>query len=59
VSQCTCGPLRPELYKSGALALEMGVQSGAAMSPECAVVKMMLALAHPDVALGQPLAGEL
>lgn len=58
-SQCHLGPLKPELYKSGALALEMGVEAGPQMTPECAVVKMMLCLAHPDIPLGQPLAGEL
>jgi L-asparaginase/Glu-tRNA(Gln) amidotransferase subunit D len=58
-SQCHLGPLKPELYKSGALALEMGVEAGPQMTPECAVVKMMLCLAYPDIALGQPLAGEL
>jgi hypothetical protein len=30
-----------------------------AVTPECAVVKMMLCLAHPDLPLGQPIAGEL
>jgi L-asparaginase/Glu-tRNA(Gln) amidotransferase subunit D len=58
-SQCHLGPLKPELYKSGALALEMGVEAGPQMTPECAVVKMMLCLAYPDLSLGQPLAGEL
>ncbi len=58
-SQCHLGPLKPELYKSGALALEMGVEAGPQMTPECAVVKMMLCLAYPDISLGQPLAGEL
>lgn len=58
-SQCHLGPLNPELYKSGALALEMGVEAGPQMTPECAVVKMMLCLAYPDIPLGQPLAGEL
>lgn len=58
-SQCHLGPLNPELYKSGALALEMGVEAGPQMTPECAVVKMMMCLAYPDIPLGQPLAGEL
>ena len=26
---------------------------------ECAVVKMMICLAHPDLPLGMPLAGEM
>jgi L-asparaginase len=29
------------------------------MTSECAVVKLMLCLAHPDLPLGVPLAGEL
>jgi hypothetical protein len=98
-SQCGAGSLHPELYRSGSLALELGVQAGpqsaclfasrvcaarlhgacahaalptrqhaltplaraarAAVTPECAVVKMMLCLAHPDLPLGQPIAGEL
>ncbi len=88
-SQCGAGSLHPELYRSGSLALELGVQAGPQMvrpwpacapttrwlcarpaadalpaarptqTPECAVVKMMLCLAHPDLPLGQPIAGEL
>ncbi|WIA44025.1 hypothetical protein OEZ86_010397 [Tetradesmus obliquus] len=58
-SQCHLGPLNPELYRSGALAVQMGVEAGPAMTPECAVVKMMLCLAYPDIPLGLPLAGEL
>eukprot|EP01023_Acetabularia_acetabulum_P028099 TRINITY_DN2655_c0_g1_i2.p1 TRINITY_DN2655_c0_g1~~TRINITY_DN2655_c0_g1_i2.p1 ORF type:complete len:508 (+),score=64.53 TRINITY_DN2655_c0_g1_i2:152-1525(+) len=58
-SQCTNGPLHPELYHSGSVALALGVEAGPQMSPECAVVKMMLCLAHPDIPLGVPLAGEM
>ncbi len=58
-SQCTVGPLHPELYKSGAAALAMGCESGPQMTPECATVKLMLCLAYPDLPLGMPLAGEL
>lgn len=58
-SQCGAGSLHPELYRSGSLAIELGVQAGPQMTPECAVVKMMLCLAHPDIPLGQPIAGEL
>lgn len=58
-SQCHLGPLHPELYKAGAMALEMGMDGGPQMTPECAVVKMMLCLKHPDIPLGVPLAGEL
>ena len=57
-SQCGAGSLHPELYRSGSVALELGVQAGPQMTPECAVVKMMLCLAHPDIPLGQPIAGE-
>jgi L-asparaginase/Glu-tRNA(Gln) amidotransferase subunit D len=58
-SQCPLGELHPELYKSGFLAMEMGVEAGPQMTPECAVVKMMLCLCYPDIPLGVPLAGEL
>ena len=58
-SQCLSGPLNPELYRSGAAALEMGVEAGPSMTPEAAVVKMMLCLAYPDIPLGVPVAGEL
>ena len=57
--QCTNGELHPELYRSGLLALEMGVEAGPKMTPECAVVKMMLVLAYRDLSLTSPLAGEL
>jgi len=58
-SQCGAGTLHPELYRSGSLALELGVQAGPQMTPECAAVKLMLCLAHPDLPLSQPVAGEL
>lgn len=41
------------------MALEMGVEAGPQMTPEAACVKMMLCLAHPDIPLSVPLAGEL
>ncbi|KAG2443698.1 hypothetical protein HXX76_002046 [Chlamydomonas incerta] len=58
-SQCSSGPLQPALYHAGQLAAEMGVDAGPHMTPECAAVKMMFCLEHPDLALGVPLAGEL
>jgi L-asparaginase len=58
-SQCERGTLHPELYMAGSFALEMGVKGGPMMSPECAVVKLMLSLANDDVDLTVPLAGEL
>eukprot|EP00898_Chlorokybus_atmophyticus_P007346 jgi/Chlat1/7612/Chrsp64S00558 len=59
-SQCKGGTLHPELYRSGSIALEMGVESAQPqMTPECASVKMMLCLSYPDIPLAQPLAGEL
>lgn len=58
-SQCESGDLHPELYATGSSVVEMGVTSGPMMTPECAVVKLMLCLAHPDLPLGQPIAGEL
>ena len=58
-SQCERGKLHPELYMAGSFALEMGVKGGPMMSPECAVVKLMLSLANDDVDPTVPLAGEL
>ena len=58
-SQCESGELHPELYRTGSLALELGAVSGPMMTPECAVVKLMLCLAHPNLPLAQPIAGEL
>jgi L-asparaginase type I len=58
-SQCGSGMLHPELYKSGSFAIELGVVAGPPMTPEAAVCKLMLCLAHPDLPLAQPIAGEL
>ena len=58
-SQCESGDMHPELYATGSLALEMGAQAGPIMTPECAVVKLMLCLAHENLPLTVPLAGEL
>ena len=58
-SQCESGGLHPELYRTGSLALELGAESGPMMTPECAVVKLMLCLAHPNLPPSQPIAGEL
>ena len=58
-SQCESGKLHPELYRTGSLALELGAESGPMMTPECAVVKLMLCLAHPNLPPSQPIAGEL
>ncbi|EFJ50143.1 hypothetical protein VOLCADRAFT_89234 [Volvox carteri f. nagariensis] len=58
-SQCSSGPLHPALYRAGQLAARMGVDAGPHMTPECAAVKLMFCLKHPDLALGVPLAGEL
>ena len=58
-SQCTTGPLHPELYRSGSVALRMGVEAGPQMTPEASVCKMMLCLSYPDLPLGVPLAGEM
>ena len=58
-SQCLNGQLHPELYRSGSVALAMGVESGPQMTPECACVKLMLCLEYPDIPLGVPIAGEL
>ena len=45
--------------QAGQLAADMGVEAGPHMTAECAVVKMMFCLAHPDIPLGVPIAGEL
>jgi len=58
-SQCLNGELHPELYRSGAVAISLGCQSGPQMTPECAVAKMMLCLKYRDLHLTHPLAGEL
>jgi L-asparaginase len=58
-SQSSLGPLAPHLYRSGSAALKMGVEAGPQMTPECAVVKMMLCLKYPDLPMGMPLAGEM
>jgi L-asparaginase len=59
-SQSTLGPLKPEAYQSGSLALKLGVEAGPQMTVETAAVKMMLCLEYPDLPLGwPPLAGEM
>lgn len=58
-SQCTTGPLHPELYRSGSAALAFGATSTRRMTAETAVIKLMLCLAHQDLHLSFPLAGEL
>jgi len=58
-SQCESGKLHQELYRTGSVALELGAESGPMMTPECAVVKLMLCLAHPNLPPSQPIAGEL
>ena len=59
-TQCHNGHLKPELYRSGMAALQMGVESSAdIMTPECATVKLMLALANDEVHMDVPLAGEM
>lgn len=58
-SQCPKGDLKPELYKAGAAAMALGVEAGPQMTSECAVTKLMICLAYPDLPLGVPLAGEL
>ncbi|CAN8075357.1 unnamed protein product [Agarophyton chilense] len=57
-TQCATGPLNPNLYNSSA-AGALGATSTKRMTTEAAVVKMMLCLAHPDLHLSYPLAGEL
>ena len=57
-TQCESGDLHPELYASGQGALNLGAKSGPLMTPECAVVKMMLALEHESVDLNAVVVGE-
>ena len=47
------------IAQAGQLASNLGVEAGPQMTVECAVVKLMLCLAHPDLPLGVPIAGEL
>lgn len=58
-SQCLTGPMHPELYKAGSVAIDMGCTAGPRMTAESAVVKMMHCLAYPDIPLGMPIAGEM
>ncbi|GBF89485.1 L-asparaginase [Raphidocelis subcapitata] len=58
-SQCARGELNPQLYRAGSVAMALGVEAGPQMTSECAVCKLMICLAHPDLPLGVPLAGEL
>lgn len=64
-SQCSSGgDLRPDLYRSGALALAAGAEAGPRMTPECACVKLMLSLGTregngPVVEMGVAVAGEM
>ena len=51
-TQCTTGGLHPDLYQSGAAAMEMGCEAGPSMSPECASVKLMQHLKYRDLPLG-------
>lgn len=58
-SQCLTGPLNPALYRSGSTAMKFGATTTRRMTSETAVVKMMLCLAHSDLHISYPLAGEL
>lgn len=58
-SQCIRGELRPELYRSGSVALALGAEGGPKMTPEAAVVKMMLCLANTELSMTTALAGEM
>lgn len=57
-TQCQSGELRPELYAAGLGALAVGAKSGPVMTSECAVVKMMLHIANPELELHVSYAGE-
>lgn len=63
ITQCTGGRVTMGKYASSRRLLDIGVLSGADMTPEAAVGKMMWALAQPGVDLqeifGQNLAGEI
>lgn len=52
-------PASLHMLQAGQLASNLGVEAGPQMTVECAVVKLMLCLAHPDLPLGVPIAGEL
>ena len=57
-TQCQSGELRPELYAAGLGALAVGAKSGPVMTSECAVVKMMLHIANPELELHVSYSGE-
>lgn len=58
-TQCRGGSLQPMLYRSGMAMTEMGITSTTqVMTPEAAVVKLMLALENPDIRMDVSLAGE-
>lgn len=44
---------------SGLAAIKIGCEGGPRMTPESAVIKMMLVLAHPELHLQEAIAGEL
>lgn len=58
-SQCEQGYLSPQSYRSGSAAMMLGAESSKLMTPEAATVKLMLCLAHPELALRDSIAGEL
>lgn len=58
-SQCVKGPLNTTLYKNGVGHFGCALSSSKRMTPETAVVKLMLCLANPEVDVLSPLAGEL
>ena len=59
ISQCDVGQLHPELYRAGAAAMEVGVETGPQLTPEAAIVKLMFCLEQHQIPVAQPIAGEL
>lgn len=51
-TQCRYEPSDPTVYETGRLALELGILQAYDMTSECAVTKLMWALAHADTLEG-------
>ncbi|MEZ4508453.1 MAG: hypothetical protein R2881_01990 [Eubacteriales bacterium] len=47
-TQCRYEPSDPAVYETGRLALELGIMQSYDMTSECAVAKLMWALAHAE-----------
>lgn len=55
---CITAPLHPELYESGRIALDFGVEVGSRMAAKCTFVIVILCLYFSDIPLCSLLVGE-